>query len=210
MHLVTAGSGSSRSASAARSLWSSAGPTPRAADPISGRCCWGYYTEDARLHYAGRVGTGMTEKELKRLADELKPLHVPRRPLGDHGHCRSACRRLSTFSWMGTNSRRRRSMSGPRPALWVVTMEASRWAFTTAASSHSRSRPQPSCRRGVPCAFGRFSLDVSFGATITQKSGRGGVRWRGRQPFGAAAKHTTHFSGSATRQRYNSPVQDLS
>jgi len=28
----------------------------------------GYFTDDGRLHYAGRAGTGMNEKELKRLA----------------------------------------------------------------------------------------------------------------------------------------------
>ena len=28
----------------------------------------GYYTDDGQLHYAGREGTGMTDKELKRLA----------------------------------------------------------------------------------------------------------------------------------------------
>ena len=43
----------------------------------------GYYTEDGRLHYAGRAGTGMTEKELKRLAGVLKPLHVPKMPLAE-------------------------------------------------------------------------------------------------------------------------------
>ena len=32
----------------------------------------GYYTKDGRLHYAGRAGTGITDKELKRLAGVLK------------------------------------------------------------------------------------------------------------------------------------------
>jgi hypothetical protein len=41
----------------------------------------GYYTDDGRLHYAGRAGTGMTEKELKRLAGVLAPLKVPKMPL---------------------------------------------------------------------------------------------------------------------------------
>ena len=31
----------------------------------------GYYTEDGRLHYAGRAGTGMNDQELKRLAGVL-------------------------------------------------------------------------------------------------------------------------------------------
>ena len=43
----------------------------------------GYYTEDGRLHYAGRAGTGMTEKELKRLAGVLKPLQVPKMALAE-------------------------------------------------------------------------------------------------------------------------------
>lgn len=37
--------------------------------------------QDGRLHYAGRVGTGMTPKELKRLAQMLAPLQVERMPL---------------------------------------------------------------------------------------------------------------------------------
>jgi hypothetical protein len=43
----------------------------------------GYYTEDGRLHYAGRAGTGLTAKELKRLSVVLKPLQVPRVPLAE-------------------------------------------------------------------------------------------------------------------------------
>jgi bifunctional non-homologous end joining protein LigD len=38
----------------------------------------GNYTDDGRLHYAGRAGTGIMDKELKRLAGVLKPLQVPR------------------------------------------------------------------------------------------------------------------------------------
>lgn len=41
----------------------------------------GYYTEDGKLHYAGRVGTGMSDAELKRLAGVLKPLQVKSMPL---------------------------------------------------------------------------------------------------------------------------------
>ena len=41
----------------------------------------GYYTEDGRLHYAGRAGTGMEAKELKRLAGVLAPLQAPKMPL---------------------------------------------------------------------------------------------------------------------------------
>jgi bifunctional non-homologous end joining protein LigD len=41
----------------------------------------GYYTDDGKLHYAGRAGTGMNERELKRLADVLAPLQVQRMPV---------------------------------------------------------------------------------------------------------------------------------
>jgi bifunctional non-homologous end joining protein LigD len=41
----------------------------------------GYYIDDGRLLYAGRAGTGMTDKELRRLAGVLAPLHVPKMPL---------------------------------------------------------------------------------------------------------------------------------
>jgi bifunctional non-homologous end joining protein LigD len=41
----------------------------------------GYYTRDGRLHYAGRAGTGITDKELKRLAGVLAPLSVAKMPL---------------------------------------------------------------------------------------------------------------------------------
>jgi DNA ligase D-like protein (predicted ligase) len=43
----------------------------------------GYYTDDGRLHYAGRAGTGMTAMELKRLAGVLAPLQVPKMPLAE-------------------------------------------------------------------------------------------------------------------------------
>ena len=41
----------------------------------------GYYTDDGRLHYAGRAGTGMNDRELERLAGVLAPLQVPKMPL---------------------------------------------------------------------------------------------------------------------------------
>jgi DNA ligase D-like protein (predicted ligase) len=43
----------------------------------------GYYTDDGRLLYAGRAGTGMAAKELKRLAGVLAPLQVPKMPLAE-------------------------------------------------------------------------------------------------------------------------------
>jgi len=41
----------------------------------------GYYSDDGKLHYAGRAGAGFTETELKRLARVLRPLEVKRMPL---------------------------------------------------------------------------------------------------------------------------------
>jgi ATP-dependent DNA ligase len=43
----------------------------------------GYYTEDGRLLYAGRAGTGFTETELKRLAALLRPLETQPMPLNE-------------------------------------------------------------------------------------------------------------------------------
>jgi hypothetical protein len=43
----------------------------------------GYYTHDGLPHYAGRAGTGITDKELKRLTGVLKPLAVPKMPLAE-------------------------------------------------------------------------------------------------------------------------------
>ena len=45
----------------------------------------GYYTDDGKLIYAGRAGTGMTESELRALLNKLRPLASDR--------CRSTCRR---------------------------------------------------------------------------------------------------------------------
>jgi bifunctional non-homologous end joining protein LigD len=55
-------------------------------DPRHGRSHFGalllgYYTEDGRLLYAGRAGTGFDERELTRLAGLLAPLATPRMPL---------------------------------------------------------------------------------------------------------------------------------
>jgi bifunctional non-homologous end joining protein LigD len=41
----------------------------------------GVYTDDGTLRYAGRVGTGITAAELKRLAARLAPLKTARMPL---------------------------------------------------------------------------------------------------------------------------------
>lgn len=43
----------------------------------------GYYTDDGRLLYAGRAGTGLTGKELKRLSGVLAPLLVKQMPLAE-------------------------------------------------------------------------------------------------------------------------------
>ena len=43
---------------------SSAGPLRGQPSPI-GALLLGYYTDDGRLHYAGRAGTGITDGELK-------------------------------------------------------------------------------------------------------------------------------------------------
>ena len=63
----------------ARSSSSSAGPIRRGAVLISARCFSA--TTPNRLHYAGRAGTGIAVKALRRLADILAPLRVAKMPL---------------------------------------------------------------------------------------------------------------------------------
>lgn len=54
---------------------------PTGSRPHIGSLLLGYYTEDGGLRYAGRVGTGITIAELKRLARRLGPLKRTRMPL---------------------------------------------------------------------------------------------------------------------------------
>jgi bifunctional non-homologous end joining protein LigD len=55
-------------------------------DPEGGRGYVGalllaYFTPEGELVYAGRVGTGMTQKDLRQLLQSLKPLAVRKMPL---------------------------------------------------------------------------------------------------------------------------------
>lgn len=56
---------------------------PEGSRPYLGALLLGYYAEDGRLHYAGRAGAGINDKELKRLAGVLKPVAVPKMPLAE-------------------------------------------------------------------------------------------------------------------------------
>jgi bifunctional non-homologous end joining protein LigD len=60
-------------------------PLPSPGSPGSraylGALLLGYYTDDGRLIYAGRVGTGMSQKVLKDLRRRLDPLRRPKSPL---------------------------------------------------------------------------------------------------------------------------------
>jgi len=56
---------------------------PTGSRPHFGALLLGYYTEDGRLLYAGRAGTGFTDSELKRLAGRLRPLQVSKMPLAE-------------------------------------------------------------------------------------------------------------------------------
>ena len=47
--------------------------------------------------YAGRAGTGITDKELKRLAGVLKPLQVPKMPLASRRRVTAASARRFNF-----------------------------------------------------------------------------------------------------------------
>jgi len=74
--------------------------SPRRANrPHIGALLLGDYTDDGRLHYAGRAGTGITDKELKRSTPKLKvdtsggELPVGRSTQG--GKERASCGRLT-------------------------------------------------------------------------------------------------------------------
>jgi DNA ligase D-like protein (predicted ligase) len=54
---------------------------PEGSRPHLGALLLGYYTDDSKLIYAGRVGTGMPEKVLKDLRRRLDPLARPKSPL---------------------------------------------------------------------------------------------------------------------------------
>jgi bifunctional non-homologous end joining protein LigD len=53
---------------------------PEGSRPHLGALLLGYYTNDGKLIYAGRVGTGMSEKVLKDLGRRLDPLARPKAP----------------------------------------------------------------------------------------------------------------------------------
>lgn len=54
---------------------------PEGARPSLGALLLAYYADDGRLIYAGRAGTGMSDRELKRLHDRLKPITLKKIPL---------------------------------------------------------------------------------------------------------------------------------
>ena len=54
---------------------------PEGSRPHLGALLLGYYTDDGKLIYAGRVGTGMSQKVLKDLRRRLDPLARPKSPL---------------------------------------------------------------------------------------------------------------------------------
>jgi ATP-dependent DNA ligase len=55
---------------------------PEGTRPYLGALLLGYYTDDGKLTYAGRVGTGMPDKVLADLRRRLEPLARPKSPLG--------------------------------------------------------------------------------------------------------------------------------
>ena len=54
---------------------------PEGSRTLLGALLLGYYAPDGRLLYAGRVGTGMSEKTLRMLHGRLAPLATPKMPL---------------------------------------------------------------------------------------------------------------------------------
>jgi hypothetical protein len=56
---------------------------PEGSRPYFGALLLGYYDDDGRLLYTGRVGTGFTVDELRRIYAKLKPLLVEGMPLAE-------------------------------------------------------------------------------------------------------------------------------
>ena len=54
---------------------------PERSRPYLGVLLLANYTDDGRLIYAGRAGTGMSDRKLRRLYDRLKPLTATKMPL---------------------------------------------------------------------------------------------------------------------------------
>ena len=54
---------------------------PEGSRPYVGALLLGYYEPDGRLVYAGRVGTGMSQKTLATLHKRLRPLAIRKMPL---------------------------------------------------------------------------------------------------------------------------------
>ena len=79
--VVTADKYASPNASIGRNSLSSAGPSRKDRGPISARFLLGFYTDDGRLIYAGRVGTGIPDKVLADLRRRLRPLARAGSPL---------------------------------------------------------------------------------------------------------------------------------
>ena len=66
---------------------------PEGSRPFLGTLLLGYFDNDGRLLYAGRVGTGMSQKTLALLHRRLKPLVIRAMPLAAEGDAlrRQAC-----------------------------------------------------------------------------------------------------------------------
>ena len=77
----TAASGAKRRRSVAKSSSSWAGRTRKDRGRILGALLLGYYADDRKLIYAGRVGTGMPDKVLADLRRRLDPLARKTPPL---------------------------------------------------------------------------------------------------------------------------------
>jgi len=54
---------------------------PEGSRPALGALLLGYYDQQDRLVYAGRVGTGMSVKTLAMLFERVEPLSIPKMPL---------------------------------------------------------------------------------------------------------------------------------
>ncbi|PBB52456.1 hypothetical protein CK223_28690 [Mesorhizobium loti] len=123
---------------------------PTGSRPHIGSLLLGYYTDDGRLLYAGRAGTGITVAELKRLARRLAPLQTARMPLDVPPPRESrfgSPLELSRVHWSGLKWWSRSPISPGRKTISCVRSRTKASARTSRPGRWCAPRPIPDRHR---------------------------------------------------------------
>jgi len=140
---------------------------PEGSRPHLGALLLGYYTDEGRLIYAGRVGTGMPDKVLGDLRRRLEPLASGSTPLSAPPP--SAATKIAVNSLIRRPSRVRLStcvslMARERAGVGAVTAPY-RWPFgATLADGSNKSRLDRANR--CPYVF-RLASKTQYGHTVS-------------------------------------------